>query len=208
VHFFGVIAKLGEMKSISPAAIGLSFLLSLAFLAATTAAADSGAALDPRVEAALAGSLLDVPAPRTEPGGTAPDAAAASDAATGTPEEAALADGGEAAEQNPLRLSFRRFCGEWMQKLEAREVRNAGMIDWASGTNWVQGSYVGYTRDHTCSVEALDSASPVGRLSYLEVKWERRGTSVSDAMAGKPAAVETTEVTEFFRYGDDGQWLY
>lgn len=168
-------------------------------LLAASAAAESDAPIDPRVEAALAGSLLDVPEPpSSDVAKPAADAFAPADA-----------DDSVAAEANdPLRNSFRRFCGEWMLKLEARERRNSTAIEWARGTNWVEGSYVGYDHNHTCNVEAMDSASPVGRLSYLEVKYERRGATVDDALRGDAEAVETTEVTEFFRYGENGQWLY
>lgn len=176
-------------------------------LAGAVSATDPGLPLDPRVEAALAGSLLDVPAPSasTDAARPAPEAFAPTD-------EVPLAPGsppaGAAPVADPLSTSFSRFCSEWMQKLEARERRNAGMIEWDTGLNWVQGSYVGYAQNLACAVEAADSPSPVGRLSYLEVKYERRGATVDAALEAKPEAVETTEVTEFFRYGDNGQWLY
>jgi hypothetical protein len=156
---------------------------------------------DPAVDAALADALV-APAP----GAGSADAAAAF--AAGAP---AAQDAGAATEAellDPLQASFVRFCDGWMEKLAARERRNQGLIEWQTGSSWVQGSYVGYTQEHKCSIEGAGSKSPVGRLSYLEIKYERRGASVPDAMVADPHALETTEVTEFFRYSDKGEWVY
>lgn len=163
--------------------------------AAPLAAEEPAAQLDPAVDAALADAHVK--------GDAAPAAGDAVAAAAG-------ASAGDAAGAllDPMQSSFNRFCGEWMEKLAARERRNQGLIEWQTGTNWVQGSYVGYTREHKCSIEGANSAAPVGRLSYLEVRYERRGASVPDAMVADPRPVETTEVTEFFRYSDEGEWVY
>lgn len=205
VHFLAPVGSLRRMKSHRFALFPLSLAGVLGV--ATIAIAEPAAPIDPRVEAALAGSLLDVPAPDAAADVARPAADAYAPAGD-TAGVAAAAAANVAEPQDPLRSSFSRFCTEWMQKLEARERRNANMIEWAQGTTWVEGSYVGYDHNHTCGVEAMDSPSPVGRLSYLEVKYERRGATVDDAMKGDAEAVETTEVTEFFRYGENGEWLY
>lgn len=111
-------------------------------------------------------------------------------------------------EPDPLGDSFRLFCTDWMGKLAERETRNSQNIAWETGLDWVQGSYVGYTADHTCEVMDKESDAPVGRISYLEIKWEKRGMTIPLADGTQPTAVETTEVTEFFRYGDEGTWEY
>lgn len=182
--------------------LGSIFLGTSLLVTGPAVAEDPGRPHDAAVDAALADALV-APAPAA---GSA-DAAAAF--AAGAP--AAPATGSAAAEAeilDPLQTSFVRFCDEWMEKLAARERRNQGLIDWQTGSNWVQGSYVGYTQEHKCSIEGAGSESPVGRLSYLEIKYERRGASVPDAMVADPHALETTEVTEFFRYSDKGEWVY
>ncbi len=135
----------------------------------------------------------DAPAP-------AEAAEVSDDAAIDAKAEQGLAD-------DPVSQSFRTFCREWMEKLADRERRNEGLIEWQAGENFVLGSYVGYTRDHTCIVDAAQSNAPVGKISYLEIKYEKRGATQGDAQIDRPHPVETTEVTEFFRYGD-GNWIY
>ena len=175
------------------------------------------AAADEAVEAA--GETIDVaPIPGEDglvEGAVGEDAAAggaeAAAAAAGvgsevTPEDVVAVE--EPVDDNPVNQSFRTFCREWMAKLAERERRNEGRIDWQAGESFVQGSYVGYTRDHTCAVDTADEKSPVGKISYLEIKYEKRGATESDALIDTPHPVETTEVTEFFRYGGDGEWIY
>jgi len=204
----------------------LAFSLTIA-LAAPLAAQDSAAPpIDPAVDAALADALLEAPAQ----GAGASDAAAF---AAGADTPAVAVDPptaeGEPAEREfdpqtgqfkpagaaeakaaltPMQASFEKFCDSWMLKLVAREQRNQGLIDWHTGLNWVQGSFVGYTRERKCSIEGEQSDSPVGRLSYLEVKYERRGASIPEALEAAPFPLETTDVTEFFRYGKGGEWIY
>lgn len=135
-----------------------------------------------------------------EPAAAAAAEALADDAAIDAEAEQGLAD-------DPVSQSFRTFCREWMDKLAERERRNEGLIEWQAGENFVLGSYVGYTRDHTCIVDSAQSNAPVGKISYLEIKYEKRGATQGDAQIDRPHPVETTEVTEFFRYGD-GNWIY
>lgn len=158
---------------------------------------DSGATGEDKVEAAGEGADDDAVDAGTAAEGAGIEVAPEADAALA-----------EVEDDNPLNRSFRVFCREWMAKLAERERRNEGLIDWQSGENWVQGSYVGYTRDHTCAVDNGDIKSPVGKISYLEIKYEKRGATMGDAQIDTPHPVETTEVTEFFRYGGDGEWIY
>lgn len=106
-----------------------------------------------------------------------------------------------------LDSSFQKFCAEWGDKLHAREVHNADSIKWDTGQNWVQGTYVGYSRPLSCALESDGGPVPVGKIVYHEFVYEKRGATVSDAKQVPGQAIETTEVTEIFRY-QNGKWVY
>jgi hypothetical protein len=103
--------------------------------------------------------------------------------------------------------SFKVFCGEWGRKLQDREVFNVKQIKWDSGQNWVQGTYIGYSEPLKCDIEADSGTVPVGKIIYHEFVYEKRGGSVPEAEREPGKAVETTEVTEIFRY-QNGKWVY
>jgi hypothetical protein len=48
---------------------------------------------------------------------------------------------------------------------------------------------------------------PIGKITYLEVRYEKRGTTREEAEGNPAKPLETTEVTEIFRYAK-GQWIY
>jgi hypothetical protein len=102
--------------------------------------------------------------------------------------------------------AFQTFCQEWMQKLAAREHDNIANIKWNTRPDSVQGEYVGYTQDHTCTVKNEDTA-PVGKIAYQEVRYEKRGATVAEAKNSPPHPVESTAVTELFRFEKD-KWVY
>jgi hypothetical protein len=102
--------------------------------------------------------------------------------------------------------AFQTFCQEWMQKLEAREHDNIKNIKWNTTSEGVQGEYVGYTREHTCIVKD-EYKEPVGEIIYQEVRYERRGATIAEAGNNPPRPLETTAVTEIFRY-ENGKWIY
>jgi hypothetical protein len=108
---------------------------------------------------------------------------------------------------DPAIVAFRAFCDEWMLKLSEREKFNRSRIRWDSGENWVQGDYIGYTREHHCSIERQHGVPPVGKIRYREIRYEQRGATLEEATASLARPVETTEVTEIFRYGE-GKWIY
>jgi hypothetical protein len=112
-----------------------------------------------------------------------------------------------AAARSNLDSSFDAFCGEWGKKLHEREVHNIASIKWDSGTSWVQGTYVGYSEPLSCAVEPDSGTVPVGKIIYHEVVYEKRGPSIKAAEGEPGQAVETTEVTEIFRY-QNGKWIY
>src|SRR5512139_3190400 len=62
---------------------------------------------------------------------------------------------------------FQAFCQDWMQKLAVRERDNISHIKWNTKPDGVEGEYVGYIQEHTCSVKA-DGQAPVGRVMYQE----------------------------------------
>jgi hypothetical protein len=112
-----------------------------------------------------------------------------------------------AAARSNLDSSFDTFCGEWGKKLHEREVHNIASIKWDSGTSWVQGTYVGYSEPLSCAVEPDSGTVPVGKIIYHEFVYEKRGPSIKAAEGEPGQAVETTEVTEIFRY-QNGKWVY
>lgn len=112
----------------------------------------------------------------------------------------------KAVSPEKINQQFETFCQEWMQKLAAREHDNLSKIKWNSNSGGVEGEYVGYTQDHTCTVKGDDSA-PVGKIAYQEVRYAKRGATIADAEKSPPQAMETTAVTELFRY-EKGKWIY
>jgi hypothetical protein len=103
--------------------------------------------------------------------------------------------------------SFKVFCGEWGKKLNERETFNIKQIKWDTGQNWVQGTYIGYSEPLSCAVEPDSGVVPIGKIIYHEFVYEKRGATVPEAQREPSKAVETTEVTEIFRY-TNGKWVY
>ena len=103
--------------------------------------------------------------------------------------------------------AFPGFCEEWMHKLEVREQHNVTHIKWESNAEGVQGGYVGYTHEHTCTLKDGSDHVPIGEIIYREIRYEKRGNTVADAEQSEPRPSEITEVTEIFRYSN-GQWVY
>lgn len=94
-----------------------------------------------------------------------------------------------------------------MGKLAAREKRNQGLIHWEEQSDAVAGNYVGYSPQHTCVVKDDSGSVPVGKISYLEVRYEKRGATREEAERSTARPIETTEVTEIFRFSK-GEWVY
>ncbi|MCX8071419.1 MAG: hypothetical protein N3C12_03050 [Candidatus Binatia bacterium] len=114
---------------------------------------------------------------------------------------------GRPAVAQPAKDSFPQFCEEWMQKLAERERRNRSQIAWQEEQGEVRGTYVGYSNQHQCVYKESSDATPVGKITYLEVRYEKRGATREEAERNPPRAIETTEVTEIFRYAK-GKWVY
>lgn len=110
------------------------------------------------------------------------------------------------ASTEQIHQAFDVFCAEWMGKLAAREYDNITHIAWNTKPDGVEGEYVGYTKDHTCVVKDSDSA-PVGKITYVEVLYAKRGRTIEEAQQSAGDPVETTGVTELFGY-DSTKWSY
>jgi hypothetical protein len=110
------------------------------------------------------------------------------------------------ASTEEIHKAFDVFCGEWMQKLAAREHDNMAHIAWNNSADGVEGEYVGYTMDHTCVVKDGGSA-PVGQMTYFEVRYTKRGRTVEEARQSAAEPVERTSVTELFGYAKN-KWVY
>jgi hypothetical protein len=137
---------------------------------------------------------------------TAPKAAAKPAAKAAAPASKGKAKAAAKPKASPDE-AFKAFCTEWGRKLHERELFNMKQIKWDTGQNWVQGTYVGYSEPLSCAVEPDSGTVPVGKIIYHEFVYEKRAGTVPEAerVAGK--AVETTEVTEIFRY-QNGKWVY
>lgn len=111
------------------------------------------------------------------------------------------------AQKSDVATAFEGFCTEWMHKLEAREQANVTHIKWETDSDGVHGDYIGYTQEHTCTMKTGTNSVPVGKITYREIRYEKRGPSIAEAEHSPSHPVETTEVTEIFRY-DKGKWIY
>jgi len=109
--------------------------------------------------------------------------------------------------EDPAAASFPQFCDEWADKLAARERDNVAHIQWEAEDGVVKGDYLGYTREHTCLTKIGTQSTPVGKIIYREIKYEKVGSTVEEAEQTEARAVDVTEITEIFRYAG-GKWLY
>lgn len=109
-----------------------------------------------------------------------------------------------AASEKPIR-SFQAFCDGWMEKLRHRELNDLAHIEWQTNAEGVQGTYIGYSEDYTCTVSA--DGPPVGKVEYREVRYEKRGRTIAEAEQSSPQPVEICITTELFGY-TKGKWQY
>ena len=101
---------------------------------------------------------------------------------------------------------FDSFCTEWMSKLAARQEHNIAHIKWDTKPDGVKGEYVGYTTEHTCTLKN-ETQVPIGKIVYREIDFQKSGGTIPEAEKSTAQAIETTEVTEIFRYAS-GKWVY
>jgi len=104
---------------------------------------------------------------------------------------------------------FPAFCDSWMRRLAAREEFNQRNIKWRERGSEVEGVYIGYSSDHTCTVKtSKPTGVPVGRMVYHEYRYRKRGSAADTAAASKGEVVDKVEITEIFRYTAAGEWVY
>lgn len=106
--------------------------------------------------------------------------------------------------------SFRRFCSQWMHKLELREKRNAARMKYVRKGLAVVGEYSGYgRRPSSCQVQATGVAEApyIGKLTYRENVYRKSGRSRGTARRSNPKILQSTEVLEIFRY-NGRSWVY
>jgi hypothetical protein len=111
-----------------------------------------------------------------------------------------------AAMAGDVASQFDSFCLEWMGKLAARQEHNMAHIKWDTKPDGVKGEYVGYTTEHTCTLKN-ETQVPIGKIVYREIVFQKSGGTISEAEKSTAQAIETTEVTEIFRYAA-GKWVY
>lgn len=127
-------------------------------------------------------------------------------AAAPAKKEAAPAVPGEHSQA--VQDSFKEFCELWMGKLVERERFNKTQVKWRPGASGVEGEYIGYSTEHTCDLRPPgDSGVPVGKVTYREHVYRKKGASPEAAAASEPEIVEVTEITEIFRC-EKGKWIY
>lgn len=76
---------------------------------------------------------------------------------------------------------------------------------WQQDAIGIRGEYVGYAPDYECKVSTPTGTVPIGRMRYREIRFEKRGESVADAMLAEPAPFSIDDVTQVFAYRD-GFW--
>ena len=117
-----------------------------------------------------------------------------------TADTAARAGGGNAH-------AFDAFCDTWMQKLQDRAAFNLGRIEWKQVGRDFVGEHVDYGTDRHCVTRSDPGKEPIGKITYREVRYRRRGATPDAALAAPGTVVERFDVTEIFRFAD-GRWQY
>ena len=164
-----------------------------------------------------AGSALSQDAkPAAEPKAPAKESGDKAAAKGGTDQKAAKATtdkkGGKGTASGPsdeqIAEQLKAFCVKWMGFLETRERDNKKGIKWEKKPAGVAGHYVGYSKEYDCTMkERSSNGTPVATIEYKEFVYEKVGASQGEAEQDEAAPIETTEVTEIFRYSK-GQWVY
>lgn len=126
-----------------------------------------------------------------------------------TPARAADADAQDSGKPvaPDVAVKWDAFCIEWMGKLAARERDNLANIKWEKQADGVVGAYTGYSQDHICTLKAGTGEVPIGKIVYVETRYEKSGPNPTEAKASTANAIEQVEVTEIFRY-TKGKWEF
>lgn len=92
-----------------------------------------------------------------------------------------------------------------MRELQRLEQERLANIRWQQDALGAHAEYAGYAPDYTCTVTDATASTPVGRMRYQEIHYEKRGESVAAAMRAAPEAQRIEDVTQVFTYRD-GAW--
>ena len=88
-----------------------------------------------------------------------------------------------------------------MEIVWARDWRT--LIKWKPDGDGVEGTYAEYGPQYTCTVTKDDP--PVGKVSYLEVRYRKHGKTIPDAEESQPQPTESFDIDEYFTY-INGKW--
>jgi hypothetical protein len=105
--------------------------------------------------------------------------------------------------------AFNAFCDEWMGKLATRERDNKAQIKWQTSGGSTKGEYVGYSPERVCQIkdQTEPSTTPIGTITYRELRYQQSGASQLEAVQSEPRVIEIIEVIEIFRF-TNGKWVY
>ena len=105
--------------------------------------------------------------------------------------------------------AFDTFTIEWMKKLEGTEDFHKTRAQAVESPDGFTAEYVGYIPDRSIRVKKTDSVDTpyVGILIYSEKTLRCAGKTKEEALQGPFDQVETSQVSEIFRF-TKGKWVY
>ena len=92
-----------------------------------------------------------------------------------------------------------------MGQLQTAQEQSLAGMRWQQDAIGTRGEFVGYAPDYECTLSTPVKTVPVGRMRYREIRFEKRGESVDDAMRAEPAPLSIEDVTQVLVYRD-GYW--
>lgn len=87
-----------------------------------------------------------------------------------------------------------------MRQLERQGQDHLAAVKWQQDTTGVRGEYVDYSPDYVCGLSPASGETPVGRMRYQEIHFEKRGADVAAAMQAPPEPLRIEDVTQLFVY--------
>ena len=105
--------------------------------------------------------------------------------------------------------TFDTFTTEWMQKLALTEDFRKSQAHLVESPDGFAAEYTGYVPERLINIKKTDSTDTpyVGVLTYFEKKLRCAGKTKEDALKGPFEQVETSQVSEIFRF-TKGKWVY
>lgn len=112
----------------------------------------------------------------------------------------ALADDAALPSRDELHASLRTTCELRMQELKRAAQERLAAVKWERDDTGVRGDYVDYSPEYVCGLSPASGDTPVGRMEYQEIRFQKRGTDVSTAMEALPVPTGIEQVTQVFVY--------